>query len=362
MKLYKKKHMLRTSKGLDITVYECEPQYFTDDIWQQYIELTQSLRREYDPDSPPSPAELLKEMMLDPGQEWEFIRLLAFNSGTNELIGKCIIDYPRPISPIYKESLSTADLEVYVAIPHRRKGVATALLQVAAEKLIPLGRADVQIIYSMPSARNFFQKMGARVISERAENRVYMKDVDWNLMEKWATESTALKEDVTLEFHDSFIPEKDLEEYCRVYSTCGTTVPDYKDGYVPAEQISPEIRRASEKRWKKHGIRCLAFFSREPSGEISGLTECYYVEVKPHAAEQDLTGVLIPHRSRGTGKWLKAAMILYIRDNYPEVNFIETGNANDNTSMNTINTAMGYRKFRDEWLGKIRLSALLETS
>ena len=197
--------------------------------------------------------------------------------------------------------------------------------------------------------------MGARVITERAENRVYMKDVDWDLMEKWTNESAARKEGVTLEFHDSFIPDKDLEEYCRVYTACGTSVPDYQDGYVPTEQISPETRRASEKRWKKHGISCFVFFSREPSGAISGLTECYYVQAKPHAAEQDLTGVLIPNRSRGIGKWLKAAMILYIRDNYPEVKFIETGNANDNASMNAINTAMGYRKFRDEWLGKLSL-------
>ena len=52
---------------------------------------------------------------------------------------------------------------------------------------------------------------------------------------------------------------------------------------------------------------------------------------------------------------------LYIRDDCPEVLFVETGNASENTPMNAINTAMGYRKFRDEWLGKVELSSLQRT-
>lgn len=51
-------------------------------------------------------------------------------------------------------------------------------------------------------------------------------------------------------------------------------------------------------------------------------------------------------------------MALYIRYDYPEVLFVETGNASENTSMNAINTAMGYRKFRDEWLGKVETHIL----
>lgn len=356
MKLYEKKHMLRTSKGLDITVYECNPDQFTDDIWQQYVELSQSLSREYDPDSPPPPAGVLKEMMLDPSPEWEPIRYLAFDSGTDELIGKCVIYYPGPISPLYEESLSTADLQVDVAILHRRKGVATALLQTAAERLIPLGRADVQLIFSMPSAKKFFDRMGARVISDRAVNRLRMRDVDWDRMEEWTGNTRALQEGVRLEFHDTVIPEKDLEEYCRVYTGCGRSVPDYQAGFVPEEQISPESRRAAEERWKRHGRKCFILFSREPDGAMSGITECFYSEASSHMAEQDLTGVLVPYRNRGIGKWLKAAMLLYLRDEHPEVEAIDSFNANDNPSINAINTAMGYSRFRDQWLGKLELT------
>jgi len=358
MKDYNQKHILKTSKGLDITVYECRPDQFTDDIWQQYIELAQNLSMEYDPDSPPPPGEPLKQMMLDPSREWELIRYLAFNSGTSQLIGRCVIYYPRPISPLYQESLSTADLQLDVDISHRRKGVATALLQVAAKKLAPMGRADVQIIFSMPSAKAFFDRMGARIISERAVNRLHMKDVDWDQMEEWTRNSRALQEGVQLEFHDTIIPEKDLEEYCRVYTGCGRSVPDYQDGFVPEEQISPKSRRAAQERWKKHDRNCFILFSREPEGAISGLTECYHSKSSSHIAEQDLTGVLVPYRSRGIGKWLKAAMMLYLRDEHPEVKLIDSFNANDNPSINTINTAMGYRKFRDQWLGKVELHTL----
>jgi len=358
MKDYISKRMLRTSGGLEITIYECRPEQFTLNTWDKYISLTQEINLEFDPDSPPTNGEQLKKMMLDPSGEYEIIRWLAFQSGTDELLGKCVVDYPNSISPLYEDSRYTADISVDVDKEYRRKGVARDLLKVAAEKLLPLGRGNVQIIISMPSGREFFRAMGARIISERAVNRLYMKEVDWGLMDNWVASGRAVEEGVKLELHDSYIPEADLKEFCSVYTACGISVPDYQDGYVAAEQISPETRRASEKRWKKHGIRCLTMFSREPSGAISGLTECYYLKVNPHIVEQDLTGVLVPYRNRGIGKWLKAEMILYLRKEYPKVRFLETGNSNDNGSMMAINTAMGYRKFRDQCLAKVDLENL----
>ncbi|MBN2587624.1 MAG: GNAT family N-acetyltransferase [Candidatus Fermentibacteraceae bacterium] len=359
MQEYVEKHGIRTSKGMDLTVLECRPEQFGEATWSQYISLCHRMSLEFDPDSPPTPGEQLRKRMLDPSKDYDLVRFLAFSSGTGELLGKCVIDYPNSSSPIFEEGIHTADIEIEVDQRHRRMGVGTALLRVAAEKLVPLGRGDVQTIFSLHSGRDFFKAMGARVISERSVNRLYMKDVDWGLMKRWTEDSKALEEGVRLEFHDSCIPDTDLEEFCRVYTICGRSVPDYHDGFVAAEQISPHTRRSSEERWKSLGIRCLTLFSREPSGTISGLTECYYYSKDtPYAAGQDLTGVLVPYRNRGTGKWLKAEMMMILRRIFPAVQFVETDNSNDNEPMMAINNAMGYRRFRDQWLAKIDLGDL----
>ena len=114
MKDYNSKQMLHTSKGMDITVYDCKPQQFTDDVWQQYIALAQDLAKEHDPDSPPPSSKLLKEMMLDPSQEWEYIRLLAFKSGTNQLIIPLFpINTIKKIKPIASSLLQRVCLMSY---------------------------------------------------------------------------------------------------------------------------------------------------------------------------------------------------------------------------------------------------------
>ncbi len=60
-----------------------------------------------------------------------------------------------------------------------------------------------------------------------------------------------------------------------------------------------------------------------------------------------LTGVKEDYRGKGLGKWLKAEMALYIKENYPKIKYISTGNANENAPMLAINKQMGF-KFHKE--------------
>ena len=58
---------------------------------------------------------------------------------------------------------------------------------------------------------------------------------------------------------------------------------------------------------------------------------------------QFLTGVQENFRGRGLGKWLKAAMLLKLRDEYPDVEVLTTSNATSNEPMLAINQKMGFR-------------------
>jgi len=119
--------------------------------------------------------------------------------------------------------------------------------------------------------------------------------------------------------------------------------PDYDGDYVAVEQCSPASRRNDEDNWKKTDEFCLTAISREPDGSISGLSEIFYSPDTCHRAYQGLTGVLPRYRSRGLGKWLKFEITNHLKDNFPSVKYIETGNNNFNTHMLAINSKMGYR-------------------
>ena len=49
---------------------------------------------------------------------------------------------------------------------------------------------------------------------------------------------------------------------------------------------------------------------------------------------------------RGLGKWLKAAMLLHVRNLYPKVEVVVTENAGSNAPMLAINTKIGFRQYR----------------
>jgi GNAT superfamily N-acetyltransferase len=86
--------------------------------------------------------------------------------------------------------------------------------------------------------------------------------------------------------------------------------------------------------------------TREADGTISGITEVNWAPYRPAFIEQQFTGVRPDARGRGLGKWIKAAMLLHIRDLYPATEWIATGNAGSNAPMLKINRALGFKQHR----------------
>ena len=121
------------------------------------------------------------------------------------------------------------------------------------------------------------------------------------------------------------------------------------------ERVTPASRRESEARM---GRGWYTKVSQEADGSLSGLTEVVHDLGMSYRVEQELTGVSDEHRGRGLGKWLKAEMMFFIRDELPEVRYISTGNADTNTPMVSINERMGFKRHQTELCYQFELEAL----
>ncbi|MEN8151804.1 MAG: GNAT family N-acetyltransferase, partial [Planctomycetota bacterium] len=73
---------------------------------------------------------------------------------------------------------------------------------------------------------------------------------------------------------------------------------------------------------------------------------------------QFITGVRPPYRGRGLGKWLKAANLLRVRREFPQVTVVLTDNATTNEAMLSINKRLGFEKYREEENFQITLEGL----
>ena len=86
--------------------------------------------------------------------------------------------------------------------------------------------------------------------------------------------------------------------------------------------------------------------TRESDGSISGMTDVSWYPYRRKMLEQQFTGVRPDARGRGLGKWIKAAMLLHVRDLYPDAEWVVTENAESNGPMLKINRTMGFKSYR----------------
>ena len=87
----------------------------------------------------------------------------------------------------------------------------------------------------------------------------------------------------------------------------------------------------------------LIFAIETATGDLAGYTSMRIPEAEPALSQQGDTVTVAAHRNQGIGRWLKADMWSWLRDTRPEVEFLNTGNAESNRAMLAINEAMGFR-------------------
>jgi len=108
------------------------------------------------------------------------------------------------------------------------------------------------------------------------------------------------------------------------------------------EAFEIEGRRAEERAHELKGWQWRTLVSQEPDGAISGITDTQYDPATPELVRQYFTGVAPAHRCRGLATWLKAEMLVRIRERYPQAKRVTTNNSTDNAPMLAINRALGF--------------------
>jgi hypothetical protein len=77
------------------------------------------------------------------------------------------------------------------------------------------------------------------------------------------------------------------------------------------------------------------------SGEPAGISIVCVPELRPQIAAQEDTSVLAPHRGHRLGLRMKLAMLDWLREGRPDVEFSDTWNVPENGPMIAINDALG---------------------
>lgn len=345
---------------MDDEIIEFDPITASSDLLAKYFDFAEKILRELDPQDPLPSRELQKARITDSGPYRQIFRWLVLaDVGTRQAaIGMGSIKFVTEQEPDYGGTKHIATINIDIDPDFRRQGLGTRLLRVLVDKAIERGEiTTVETFSFFESGWNFCAKFGGTVALEAAQNRLELVDVDWDMIERWQADGRKRNEErgVVIKTFDR-VPENIMDEFADTYNFTVNQIP--LGDLEMKHQVTPEYLREAEKQVRESGARWYVKVTQEMNGRISGLTEIVYHPGMPHRVEQELTGVRTEYRGRGLGKWLKADMLLFIRDTLPGVKYINTGNADSNAPMLSINERMGFKRYQTEICCKFELEQL----
>lgn len=281
--------------------------------------------------------------------------LSIVDTSTNKQVGDILCSIPRETTETYKENPGYMEFYLNILENYHRKGIGTLALSkirdIAEEHKKTLLATDTHY----QTGKAFLQAVGAE-LEIGIENRLQLEDVDWEIVELWNKEGQKRSPKTRL-FSYSSIPEDIIEQFSRVFTEIYNQQPWGELDDI-AFRFTPEYFRHRVKAFEETGVIWIVFLTMEEDGKISGLTEMIKGVVFKSLITQELTGVKQEYRGRGLGKWLKAAMLLKIKEEFPEVTTVRTENATTNAPMLSINERLGFKFFRESIEAQITLEKL----
>ena len=233
-------------------------------------------------------------------------------------------------------------LRVFVDAAHRREGVGRALGADLVEAARAAGRTGltVEVAPGSPAEAAVRAADGFEPGLVVELNRTDVRSIDPHLLERWCAAGEAAA-GYSLVAYDGHCPTDDL---ARDFVAAREVMNDAPrpEGMGESHFSVEELRAveaasaAAHQDWWNVGVR------HDASGELVGLTELYLPMHRPWMAFQGDTAVRSDHRGHGLGAWMKAVNHRRLANERPDVECVQTWNAESNEPMLRINRALGF--------------------
>jgi mycothiol synthase len=314
-----------------------------EDFWRRYHEFRRARQSDERPDDPvrPDEQEELRMKHESPFQAQHHFEL----SRDGLMLSWFGCQTVTPESPEYATNKHLLWAGFYVRREHRRMGLGTSWLPVLAAVMDRHGCTTASLGAEEESGHAFLKWTGAEARLTGAENRLKVADLDWEMVRRWVKEGEGRSPSTKLEIYDGPLPESMWEEFAPQFSTMLNTIP-MENLDVGDIVVTPDLMRVEYERDELAGNAVHLALTREPDGTISAISDVSWAPYRPKIVHQRFTGVLPSARGRGLGKWIKAAMLLHLKELYPDFQWVATDNAGSNAPMLAINNKLGFKQYR----------------
>jgi GNAT superfamily N-acetyltransferase len=241
------------------------------------------------------------------------------------------------------DNLDAAWLGVRVRPDLRRRGLGSAVLTALERHVRDLGRGVVGTFgWAGSPAEAFVSGHGFEARAREAQRRQVLAEVDWADIEALHAEAGTHAGDYELVRWTGRAPEDELPALAALTASINDAPTDdltWEDEVFPTERIA-----AYERVQQARGDLLHRLVARHRvTGELAGHTVVAVDGERPALADQHDTAVAPAHRGHRLGLLLKTGMNLWLRETQPQLERIDTWNAESNRHMLAVNDVMGYR-------------------
>ncbi len=241
------------------------------------------------------------------------------------------------------DNLHLAWLGVAVHPEHRRRGLASEMLEALVAEAAGRGRTSIGTDgWDAEAPRSFAKRHGLGEKSRAINRRQHLDAVDWAELERLHAGALAAASAYELVRREGRTPDDELEAVAEMSASINDAPTDDLD--IEDEVFPPERIRAYENAQLARGHRLFRVFARHrETGELAGHTVVVVDDERPELGDQHDTSVVRSHRGHRLGLLLKTDLNLWLRDVQPQLASIDTWNAESNDHMIAVNEAIGYR-------------------
>jgi GNAT superfamily N-acetyltransferase len=231
----------------------------------------------------------------------------------------------------------------------RRQGIGRALLRHAADRASANARAMLGSLAVRNGAGDGFARhIGAKPGLVEARRVLDLRKVPAGHFAQLRETAVKAATGYTLVTWTGPTPEEHLSRVAEAFNAMNDAPRDegYDDDFWDADRVRDRADRILHLT-DVRGYSVAAV--HDATGEMAGLTQ---VEVDPETPEwgfQGLTAVTRPHRGHRLGMLTKATMLEWLAEAEPQLERIETGNADSNQHMISVNESLGYEVVEPGW-------------
>lgn len=327
---------------LNLHTYQLDIPRMTERQWCDLLNARTELIIESRPDDPVSSHKEQRQFISNTQELTDYVIFWLLYNDDDNCVVFCSIRHPKPENPDYDTNKDGIYVEAVVLAPYRRQGAGTQLMPLIANYAKNVGASWMEWDTKLESGLRFSEKIGATEVGRECTNRLTVDQLNWDMMQHWVDEGRSYNPDVELIRFVNLPAPGLIAPFCDLVTDINCNMPKEDVKGLNITLTSEELTREA-KFLKESKIERIILCAREHDTTLIGMTDLYYSKTKPTHAKVSLTGVRCEFQGRGLGKWLKAAMMLDIREHYPDVKFVDADNFINNRPVLNINNRMGFR-------------------